>query len=182
MKRFFFITLCLLLISASAMFAQIPGSIGVFGDSLGTDCNIRDDGGYVTVYILHVMADGVTACVFGLDVSATSWTYIGTDWSFELVLSPSIADISIAYQVCLSSPIYLGRVTFMGSSEPPCTPISIVAAPWVRSGNVEAADCEYNPNRLFPTGGRAVVNGDLTCQCTLPVEATTWGRVKAMYR
>jgi hypothetical protein len=182
MKRMLLPPLCALLVVSTASFAQIPGSIGVYADSFGTDCNIQDDGDYITVHMLHVLTSGATASQFMLDVSATSWVYIGETWNFELVIGQSITGVSIAYQECLSGTIYLGSATFQGSSAPPCTQISIVADPAVAYGKIQAADCDWPPNRMFPTGGRANINADLKCQCSLPVEETTWGRVKSLYR
>jgi hypothetical protein len=168
------------LLVATASFAQIPGKIGVYADAAATNCYIVDDGGVVEAHMLHVLTDGAIGLSYRLDASATDWIHLGDNWEFELVLGSSVEGVSIAYTECLSGSIYLGVALFMGSSEPPCTEVSIVGDPKSITGEIEAISC--SDTRMFPAGGRAVINADQTCQCTVPVEITTWGTIKALYR
>jgi len=139
-----------------------------------------DDGGLVEAHMLHVLTDGAKAARFKLDVSATEWIHLGDNWDFVLVLGSSVEGVSIVYTGCLSGSIYLGKAIFLGSSEPACTEVSIVPDPLAVTGEIEAVSCLET--RMFPSGGRAVINADQTCQCTVPVESTTWGGIKSLYR
>lgn len=177
MKRLLMITLSLLLVTATS-YAQIPGTIGVYADAAGTDVNIVDDGGVVEAHMLHVLTDGATAIQYKLDVSATEWIHLGDNWDFELVLGSSVEGASIAYTECLSGSIYLGTALFLGSSAPLCTEISIVPDP--PHDTIRAISCLET--WMFPAGGRAMVNADDTCQISVPVDQTTWGGIKALYR
>ena len=179
MKRLLLIALGSLLV-ATASLAQIPGKIGVYADAGATNCYIVDDGGVVEAHMLHVMTDGAIGSRFKLDVSATGWIHLGDIWDFELVLGSSVEGVSFGYTECLSGSIYLGKAFFLGSSAPSCTEISIVPDPLAVTGEIEAISCLET--RMFPAGGRAVINADHTCQCTVPVEETTWGAIKALYR
>ena len=169
-----------LLLCASHSFAQsLPGMVGVYADEAGTSCNIVDDGGLVRIHFLHVRTNGATAVQFAVDVTATNWVHLGDTWAFLLVFGTSVDGASIAYQLCLSDAIYLGSASFMGSSAPPCTEISIVPDPPIHE-TIRAIDC--SGAFMIPTGGLLYVNPDLTCQCSVPVEETTWGGIKALYR
>jgi len=163
---------------ASLAFAQ-AGSIRIASDATGADCNLVDAGGLVTVHLLHVDAPGATASQFRLDVSATGWMHLGDTWNFATVIGTSTLGVSVAYGGCFPGPIALGAINFFGTNAAPCTMINIVEDPEALSGNIEAVDCESF--KVFPTGGAGIVNSDGTCDCSTPVQETTWGGVKALY-
>ncbi len=177
MKRTLLIGLCLTMV-ASLAFAQ-AGSIGIFSDAAGSDCNFLDTGGLNQVYILHLNSPGATASQFRLDVTAAGWSHLGDTWNFATVIGNSVAGVSVAYGACFPSPIALGTINFFGANAPACTMINIVADPGALSGEIEAVDCESF--KVFPTGGAGIVNPDGTCDCSTPVQETTWGGVKALY-
>jgi len=176
MKRTLLIGLCLTMV-ASLAFAQ-AGSIGVFSDATGVNCNFTDTGGLVQVYIMHVNTPGATASQFKLEVPA-DWTHLGDTWNFPTIIGVSIDGVSVAYGGCFPAPIALGAINFFGSAAPACTMINVVADPASLSGSIEAVDCEEF--KVFPTGGAGIVNPDGTCDCSTPVQETTWGGVKALY-
>jgi hypothetical protein len=179
MKRLLLIAFCLLF-GASTVFAQ-AGSVGVFADPGGTNCNMLDAGGLVQVYITHVNTTGATAAQFMLQ-PGPGWVHLGDTWNFTTVIGTSIAGVSVAYGGCFAGTISLGLVNFFGSVAPSCTLISIVPDPAAPSGNIEAVDCALpDPGKMFPTGGSAIVNADGSCDCSVPVQDTTWGGVKALY-
>ncbi len=180
MKRAMIIACCLVF-GASMAFGQ-AGSIGVFSDVGATSCNFVDTGGLVQVYLAHVFTDGATASQFKLD-APLSWTHLGDTWNFTTVIGTSIAGVSVAYGACFTGPIALGVVNFFGGAVAGCTFMSIIPDPGAPSGQIEAVDCALpDPNKLFPTGGGARINPDGTCQCNVPVQDTTWGGIKALYK
>ena len=180
MKRSMLIAFCLLF-GASMAFAQ-AGAVGVFADPGGTDCNLVDAGGLVSVSLVHVFTTGSTASQFML-VPPTGWVHLGDMWNFQATVGVSITGVSVGYGACYVGPISLGTVNFFGSVSPACTLVSIVADPAAPSGLIEGVDCvEPFPNKFFPTGGSAIVNSDGTCDCLIPVRDTTWGGVKALYQ
>ena len=179
MKRTLLIGLCLTMV-ASLAFAQ-AGSIRIASEVSGVDCNFADAGGLVQVYILHVDAPGATASQFRLDISAVGWMHLGDTWNFPTIIGTSIVGVSVAYGGCYTAPIALGTINFFGTSAPACSMISIVADPGALSGAIEAVDCDEF--KVFPTGGAGIVNpdGSQDCDCSTPVQETTWGGVKALY-
>ena len=87
----------------------------------------------------------------------------------------------MGYGSCLASPIVLVPINyFVHGTSAPCSFIDVVAP--LTTGQIEVVDC--NNNLLVATGARTFVNPDATCDCNLPVpvEETTWGRVKALYQ
>jgi hypothetical protein len=179
--RYFVVLASIILLLAGAASAQLPGSIGIFADAGGTDCNLADTGSLVIVYVLHVHTDGATASQFRIDISGTGWTWMGDNWPWT-VIGNSIVGVSYGYSTCQSGSIYLGSVNFLGTNVAPCTHISVEADPMALSGQIEAIDCSDPPVKFFPTGGHAIVNQTPECMCSVPVESTTWGGVKALYR
>jgi len=156
--------------------------VGVYADEAGTACSIVDDGGVIQVHMMHLRTKDANAVQFALDVSATNWVHLGDVWAFELVLGTSISGVSLAYQFCLSDAIYLGSASFIGSSAPPCTEISIVPDGPIHE-TIRASDCSVPlGDIMFPTGGLAYITPDPSNQCSVPVKETTWGSIKALYK
>jgi hypothetical protein len=179
-KTSILIALALLLCVSTSSAQSVAGSVNPYADAAGTECNIVDDGGMVQVHMLHVGTNGAAAVEFKLDVSATDWIFLGDVWSFVLVLGTSVDGAALAYQKCLTGSIHLGYASFIGASAPPCTEIDIVPNPEAPTGRIVAIDCDEQ--HIFPGGGLAYINPDPSCQCSVPVEETTWGGIKALYR
>ena len=181
MKRSLLIAL-VIVCSASMAFAQ-AGSIGVFADAGGTDCNLVDAGSLVTVHFVHVHHTGATASQWMLDLGGLPWTHLGDLWNTATSIGLSVEGVSLGYGACFSAPYAMGSANFFGSTAPACSVIRIVADPLAPTGGIEGVDCVLpKPNKNVPTGGTGIVNGDETCNCNIPVEETTWGGVKALYR
>jgi hypothetical protein len=131
----------------------------------------------IPVYIFHVNSTGATVSQWKLDAPAT-WSHLGDQADFPLVIGTSIDDCSVSYGSCAVGSFKLMTVNFFGSGlEAPCTLFGIVGAPG--KAGVQIIDCA--DNRYFPPGGSGIVNPDGTCQCDVPVEDTTWGGIKALY-
>lgn len=181
MKRSVLIALFVLSVATLA-FAQVPGSIGVFADAGGTNCNILDGGSLVMVYMVHVLTDGATAVQFRLDVSATGWMHLGDNITFPTKIGTSITGLSVGYGGCYVGPITIGYVNFFGTNAAPCTRIGIIADPTAPTGEIEGVDCNLPQGKFFPTGGVALVNPDGSCECNVPVNESSWGGIKALYQ
>jgi hypothetical protein len=180
MKRSVLIAIALISI-ASLAFAQ-AGSIGVFADAGGTSCNFIDTAGLVQVHFYHLNVPGATASQWRLDVTAAGWSHLGDMMNFPTVIGTSVGGISVGYGGCFPAPINLGMANFFGTAAAACTMVSIVPDPASLSGEIEGVDCGVPAVKVFPTGGVGYVNADVTCECNIPVEETTWGGVKALYQ
>ena len=176
MKRFLLIGVCL--VFCASMASAQSGTIAVFSDANGTGCNWTDIAPALQpVYIFHVFSAGATVSQWKLDAPAT-WSHLGDNSPFALVIGTSIDDCSVSYGTCMTGSFLLMTVNFFGSGlEAPCTYFGIVAAPFKEG--IQVIDCA--DGRAFPAGGQGIVNPDGTCQCDVPVEDTTWGGIKALY-
>jgi hypothetical protein len=92
--------------------------------------------------------------------------------------------VSIGYGSCRVGSIHVQTMNFfaMGNT-PPCCHYWVRPDPAAPSNQVEVVDC--NNSLLYATGGLGFINPGPGCTCgypcPVPVEETTWGRVKAVY-
>jgi hypothetical protein len=182
MKRSIIIAFCLVL-CASTSFAQL-GSIDVFSNPGYSDCNFIDVGGLITVYVLVTHSiEGTTAAQWRMELPS-AWIMLGQTSPFQTVIGDALTGVSIAYGQCLTGYFLILTVNFFGNNgSPPCSYISIVPDPSAPSGNIEIVDCQSPPvKQEFSRLGQGLVNRDGTCNCTIPVQETTWGQVKALYQ
>jgi hypothetical protein len=159
------------------------GQIGVFADEYGSECNLVDDGsGLMTVYVVHVNTNGASASQFAAPMPGcmTGVTRMGETSPF-LAIGDSQTGVAIAYGACLTSPIHVLTIQYMGSGlSETCCPYPVIPHPQALSGEIEVTDCD---NNLLTAGGDVSrVNSDGSCRCgTVQVEKCTWGRIKALY-
>ena len=183
MKRSMLIALSLLVV-ASMAFAQDPGSIMIFSDAGYTDCNIADAGPALTpIYLVHMYTTAATASQWMLDPGAcNSMVWTGTANAFPTTIGDVFTGVSVAYGGCIGgAPILLVTVNYFAQGlTAPCCYMQIVADPTTTSGLIEVVDC--NSNRLFATGGAAIINSTQDCFCDSPVNESTWGGIKALYQ
>jgi hypothetical protein len=178
MKRVVFLTVAALM-AASMVFAQ-GGSIGMFADAAGTNCNLPDAVPGLTVYyVVHVNTPGATACeFFAPKPTCVLATYLSDASVFPVTVGTSQTGVSIGYGMCLAGPINVLKLNFftMGTTGPCCyfpiLPHPVNGGPWM-------VDCA-NTQRPA-TGGKGIVHAMPTCQCNVPAEDTTWGQVKSLY-
>ncbi len=181
MRRTLLMVVGLMLVAGMA-FSQ-AGSVGVFADQIGNDCNISYAGGLpFNVYCVHVYGRG-TAAEFMLRFERASFMWLGDSSPFVSVLGNSQDGVTIAYGVCLDTPVHVLTVSYFSVTAPEaCSIVRVVPDSSAAIPGIYVADCEDPPNVLVATGGAAVFNTDTTCDCDIPARVTSWGRIKEMYR
>jgi hypothetical protein len=174
------------LFAASLAFAQTGlGSVGIFGDPMGTNCNLLDQGGpgVKLYYVVHVLTTGASASQYMAKVPAcmtgTGAMYLADTNPFPVTLGNSQTGVAVAYGGCRVGPINTQIIQVFGMGlTPPCCRWYVVGDPVV-SPQVQVSDCNFV---VWPaTGGQGVINPDGSCQCSIPTQDTTWGQVKALY-
>jgi len=185
MTRLLAVLVTIVALLAGAVSAQGPGgTIALFSDPAGTDCNIVvPDNGFINVYAFHIWHQGAKAVQFSAPIPACFQViHLGTIPAFQMTLGNLVSGISISYQQCLTGAVYLSRSDFyeVGLTEP-CCRYPVLPDPHAPSGDIVVVDCV--DNKITGTGGRAIVNPDASCPCTypVPVKETTWGAIKAQY-
>ncbi|UCG51818.1 MAG: hypothetical protein JSW58_16875 [Candidatus Latescibacterota bacterium] len=159
-------------------------TIGVYNDTGGTDCNISDDEFPIKeVYVVHVTSLGATASEWSAPIPAcwTNATWLSDTEPFSMP-GNSQTGKSVGYGTCMAGPGAIHILTinyFVEGSSPPCCPYPVLPASWAE--DVLVVDC--NNNLLPGVGLTSTINGDETCPCgyPVPVEETTWGKIKVLY-
>ena len=188
MKRLLLLTVVVMSV-ASFAFAQDPGSIDVYADGGQGSCNFVDVGGssLIQVYIFHTHTTGSTASMFKMEIPPSAvWNHLGDQWNMPTTIGTSVAGVSLGYGSCQGqvADIHLGTVNFFtNTASAVCDLISIIPHPGAPTGLVEMVDCSLpSPIKYTLTkGGQGRVNNDGSCSCTVAVEETTWGGIKALY-
>ena len=180
MKRVVFLAMAAVL-AASMAFAQ-AGSVGVFGDNLGMNCNLLDvaPAGLKQYYVVHVNTTGATASQYRakLPTCFTGVTYLSDTNMFGVTVGNSQTGVAVAYGMCKVGNVHLQTISVfaMGLTGPCCR--------WIVDGDpiigfIKGTDCAFAT--FLPTGGQGIINPNGTCQCSVPTQDTTWGQVKALY-
>lgn len=161
------------------------GQINVFVDSLYTQCwHYEGYASYlIQVYVVHQNTPAATGCRFKLKPHWLSWTYLSETSSFE-VTGNTRTGITVNYGTCLSSNVLITKVLYLRDYRSlDCASLTAVADPAAPSGTIEVYDC--SGNTLVGGAQPLVVNpGGWDCWVwcnTIPVEESTWGRLKALY-
>jgi hypothetical protein len=159
-------------------------TIGLYNDTAGMSCNITDGSPLKMVYVVHITSGNVTASEFSAPKPAcwanATWLSDTDIWGWP---GTSQTGKAIAYGYCITGPMAIHILTinyFVQGSSPACCQYPLLPDPWA-GGEVHVADCN---NNIVPVVGLvSTINGDATCPCgyPVPVEETTWGRVKALY-
>lgn len=186
MKRLLLVALFLAIVAGTAFAQPRPGMIGISADPDGTSCNIYDAvPGLVSMYVVHLYGEEVTSSTWVARTPlCNAMTYLQDTAVFPGTSGNSQTGVTIQYGACWSSPIHILTVNWIGQgTTPDCCPFVIVPHPLAASGQIETDDCDSN--LMYATGFGAHVNPSgncINCWTPFPVEETTWGQVKALYR
>ena len=159
-------------------------TVGLYADPAGVECNIIDDTpGLLRIHVVHKSPQGSWAAQFSAPMPAcmTGATFISDTAVWE-VIGSSQTGVSMGYGSCQTGSInFLTIDYFAQGTSDPCCLYPVLPDPRVPSGEIEVVDC--NGQLAYAQGEVSTVNGDSSCPCgyPVPVEKTTWGKVKALY-
>ena len=159
----------------------------MFADDAGTSCNVDDlVSGLCNLYVVFVNHGGITGAQFSCPVPACMGaTYMSWSCPWGVKIGdPVVGDpksIAIGTGSCEAAPTILLTLSFFcQATTPNCCYYPVLPAEGISSGAIEGVDCAFAPT--FPTGGVAVVNPTVgVCECDVPTQDTTWGRVKNLF-
>ena len=179
MKKVLLLTL-VLMFSAGIAFAG-PGSIGIFADNAATSCNLPDVAPFGSYYIIHVNQTGSSACRYAAPKPACfTGAFFADQNPFPVTVGSSQTGVSVGYGSCLVGNVLTQTMVFFTSGTTPlCCYWTVVPDPLAPSGKIEAVDCF--DQFWYPTGGQGIVKSAPHCNCNVPAEETTWGKVKAIF-
>jgi hypothetical protein len=181
------------MIMTGTAFAEI-GNIGLFSDPGGTVCNLYDDvTGLVQIYVvlsyIPTWIDGAMGARFMVECDdGVNMIYID-----EIIPDPFIAEgnsltgIDMGSPICYPSPHLILTIRYYGQGlSDICSYCRVVAHPVPLNEQYPEAIyiiiCDGLPYWFSATGGEIVINPDAGCNCDVPVEETSWGKIKSLYR
>jgi hypothetical protein len=162
------------------------------------------------MYVVYQWMEGARGARFMLD-AAPGWMHLGDSWVTPYFSGISTQGVTLCWTECTDSHMYLGSITFLGSAAPPCTFLSIVPDPATVTGQIEGLDCDWNlvfptggtaivnsdGSCFCHAGPEVAAEDDATTSKTknemakaapthfcapLPVQQSTWGMIKSLYR
>ena len=185
------LTVAVLALAATPAVAQY-GSVGIYSDATGCDCNVYDQvPGIVNVWIVHRdITQGVTGVSFAIaDGGGMTLAYVGeSKVGGPIEITGNLVDgYWVGYSSCIAGGLTIMQIQFFGTAtSAPCSWLEIAPAPGYAGSGIEAADCDALS--VAASGLRTPVNPDAGCVCVnpgclpVPVDESTWGGIKALYR
>ena len=157
------------------------GTVSLYSDAGLTNSTYQDDAiNAFSIYVVHnaVTFEAAHAIRFRVEASSgITFIWLSETSPKPTVIGDSRTGIEIGYGACLIPDAglilqiqYLG----IGTSEP-CSFLRVVPHPAAPSGEIEVVLC-------VGMGPASAVGKDLLVNCTVPVQETTWGRIKSLYR
>ncbi|HET6350124.1 MAG TPA: hypothetical protein VFH88_13675 [Candidatus Krumholzibacteria bacterium] len=177
MKRLVLMILaCGLLATSSARAGY--WELHIYSDAVLTDSTISDNSPrIVNFYVVEKgYFRGATGVRFSTEPTAGfTGVWLGDETSYYKV-GNSPTDIAVAYAACIPPPILVITMTYqLYGTSTPCSEL-LIAPPACCTGVVAPdVDCSF-------TEGQITDLRSLRINCAVPVEPTTWGKVKALYR
>jgi hypothetical protein len=182
MKQAFVIATALVMM-ASAGLAQ-NGSLALYADPGFLDCSFLDTSvGPVVVYVVHRAPAGASGVHFRLAPSpGFTCAYQSVDFGSGFGIGSPTSGAGVSYGLCATTDILVATVTYscLGTSAT-CAYLSAEADPNYPSGQLVATDCEVLPGSSSIPGSKLYANPNNTCGCSVGVEPSTWGEIKALY-
>jgi hypothetical protein len=184
MRKLLLLSLVILCVSSFA-FAQPPGSIGLFADPGATTCDVYDVPGLLLIYVVHVYTPGATGAQFRVVCAwGANLTYLSDAVTPPYIsIGNSQTGIAIAYGMCVPSPNMILTLQFFAQGlSGPCSYCQVMEDPTANPPGIYVTDCASPPNLLTATGGDVVINPEPGCYCNIPIEETSWGQIKSLYK
>jgi hypothetical protein len=167
--------------------ATPPGDVDLAADPTGLYDEIADvpPAGLKPIYIVVACwwgsaREGTTGVRFSAPKPACYDAIWLSDTNvFPIVIGNSQTGVSVSFGACLSYPIHVMTMNFSAQGTTrPCCYYWVRPDPAASSGRIEGSDCDAEV--VYLTGGATIINR-LPGGCPVPVEETTWGRVKSLY-
>lgn len=176
------LALAVLAIGRNAL--AVTGQLELFADSHATSCALADAPGLISVFVFQTAGEASTAVGWFAAPKPACWnaTWIADNVSNATKVGGSQTAISVGFGICRPLPAFVLEILFISAgATPPCCEYSLT----VPQGKTLAyLVCDTFWEQPLTIGRKVTINPDASCPCMLPVatEASTWGRVKSLYR
>jgi hypothetical protein len=155
------------------------GSVGIFTDAGGADCNAYDIAPAVlTFYVVHMGQVGAELVYFSAPQPTCFSTaiHMNDTWVFPATTGNSQTGVQVSYGSCQPSPVHVLTIEyFVQGLTQSCCYYPILPHP--DFGDILVKSC--GTAQHVATGGEAIINPTTQCTCDTPVKHITWGGIKA---
>ncbi len=200
MSKFLFLTLVVLIAPVGVLGEwglEPDRGIGVSSSRTDYKCNIKDNApGLLEVFVMYtgLPAKGISFAA-PMPACTDRWVYLMDVNVFGNTTGNSQTGVSVDFGSCLSGPVHVLTIRYFATGTTPLC--CMYPALPVSGSEVDAVACNGSP--VAVTRLCNYINEQWpTCDCTrtflgyptefflcpavvVPVESTTWGRVKALY-
>ena len=117
------------------------------------------------------------------------WIMLSSSSPFPTVIGSPLTGVIVNYDECKTGTFLVLTMDFFvqGQTEE-CCYYSVEPDPAVSSGRIEVANC--NDEIVYVFGGQDLINSNTQCVCApgpvtchpVPVNESTWGSIKNLYR
>ena len=158
----------------------------VYVDENGYDAHIVDQNpALITLYVVAYLPEPATAVQFSAPKPACFLaTYLDEHTPFPIRIGNSQYDVAIAFGTCISTPQNVLTILYFGeglTGDCCLYPLDMGADdPAGIPGHITYTDCSDPPEIGNFRAGSSVVNWIPGCDS--PVEQSTWGHVKSLYK
>jgi hypothetical protein len=183
--------ICAGLICSPRSAASSTISMVVGNEALGS-CELGSDNGpLVTLSVIHWPSTTATGARYRISACSSTLVWIA-DYSSFNITGDFTSGYVIDYGACLGYPIVAQTLLFIGTAN---SAVKVMPHPESASGLVEGIGC--NGEVEYPEPGGICIKGTqdvcwcnylgppyhhIPCTEPVPVQASTWGSVKALYR
>jgi hypothetical protein len=162
------------IVVAMAVQAPVAGArshIGIYSDESGYSCLVASGFNQNVIVIHKLYFESSVGARFKMTLPSGS-TFFTFQTSFNAT-GALTSDLSLGYGQCLTGSVVLGNVVAVLAEGP----MEIVAADL--QATIIAVDCTFAE---FEASGGPAYAGTCCDPCIGATEATTWGKVKSLYR
>lgn len=176
----------LILFFAGYAHSQVPAFVGLYTGETSGDCWIDADTGVVDVYVRFDFLNEFTQVSFRIE-NNTTLTRLGEECPAGATCSGDPETGITISMPCTDATagLVLLKVTYVGSGDSPaCSSLRILPVDEGTGEWLPFVDCQSSV--AYADGGWLLINPDGSAGCTgcdlaIPVEDTTWGRIKQLY-
>lgn len=190
MKRSLLITLAVLLAAGPAF--AFGGNIGLFQNTLGTNCALMAAAGSTTAHVVHKDHTGASASAFSALLPPCSGLFFVADQNpqgFIIIPNDTLGSqggVSIGYGSCFPGAVHVMSIVAskLGNTVGCC--VWRIGPNLLQGPTVQSTDCAPVP-MLEVANGTAVILRNTgqpvsSCPCNIDAEPSTWGVIKELFR
>lgn len=155
------------------------GSIGLYADAGGTNCNLYDIPGLLVVYVILLEAPEALGVAFSAPAQgcASNLIHLADSPYFPSVTGNSQTGMEIAFPSCLSGPVPLLEILYFApGATGTCCYYPALPNPGYPSGRIEIVACSVGTR--YGLGLTSVINPVTSCECGMEyIPGNTWQRI-----